>query len=92
MAGFDFDYSGTIIHSNGGRLTELGTQSEEGQARKRERTLILRLNPDNKLAATPDYNSVTGDKIFSSDNPAMVKLNPCVYELIGLFLHDSSGE
>lgn len=79
MTGFGWDYSGTVLHSNGGRLGELGIESGDDI---KDRTLLLRLAPAGALEGTPDYKAVLGDGKFSSDNPAMKKLNPRVYEMI----------
>lgn len=88
MAGFGFDGSGCIIHCNGGRLTEMGEKPQEGKTRE-EKVLGLSLEPDEKMLSTPEYERVIGDKTFSSDNPAMIKLNPRVYQMICIF---SSGK
>lgn len=79
MTGFGWDYSGTVVHSNGGRMTELGTASGE---EIKDRTLLLRLEPATALLKTAEYNTVLGDGTFLSDNPAMRKLNPRVYIII----------
>jgi hypothetical protein len=79
MTGFGWDYSGTVLHSNGGRMVELGTGAGE---EIKDRTLILRLEPAMALQKTPDYKAVLGDVNYFSDNPAMRKLNPRVYEII----------
>jgi len=76
--GFGWDYSGTVIHSNGGRVGELGTLSGEEIV---NRTLLLRLEPRFALQKTREFNDVNGEKEFFSNNPAMKKLNPRVYEL-----------
>jgi len=75
LMGFDWDYGGTIVDCNGGRLIELGSN---GQAK----TLVLRLTPSNSLRLLPEYQSVSGESDFTSDNVAMKKLNPRVYEMI----------
>jgi hypothetical protein len=79
MAGFAWDYSGTVLHANGGRMVELGTAAGE---EIKDRTLLLRLEPATSLQKTPEYNAVLGDANYFSDNPAMRKLNPRVYEMI----------
>ena len=78
LMGFGWDYSGTVIHSNGGRVGELGTLSGEEIV---NRTLLLRLEPRFALQKTREFNDVNGEKEFFSNNPAMKKLNPRVYEL-----------
>jgi hypothetical protein len=82
LAGFGWDYEGTILHCNGGTLNELGTETEQGI---QSRTMILRLRPDSISQQVGIYESVLGDREFPSDNPAMQKLNPTVYEMIIYF-------
>jgi hypothetical protein len=79
LTGFGWDYSGTVLHSNGGRISELGNASGEEIT---GRTLLLRLEPASALQRTAEYKAVLGDGKFLSDNPAMRKLNPSVYEII----------
>ena len=79
MTGFGWDYSGTVMHANGGRMVELGTAAGE---EIKDRTLLLRLEPATALLKTPEYNAVLGDVNYFSDNPAMKKLDPRVYEMI----------
>lgn len=82
MTGFGWDYSGTVMHANGGRMVELGTAAGE---EIKDRTLLLRLEPATALLKTPEYSAVLGDVNYFSDNPAMKKLNPRVYEIIVAF-------
>ena len=79
MTGFGWDYSGTVLHSNGGRMVELGTAAGE---EIKDRTLLLRLETETSLQKSPEYNAVLGDANYFSDNPALRKLNPRVYEII----------
>ena len=79
MTGFGWDYSGTVLHSNGGRMVELGTAPGE---EIKDRTLLLRLETETSLQKSPEYNAVLGDANYFSDNPALRKLNPRVYEII----------
>jgi hypothetical protein len=79
MTGFGWDYSGTVLHSNGGRMVELGIAAGE---EIKNRTLLLRLEPATALLKTPEYNAVLGDVNYFSDNPALRKLNPRVYEMV----------
>ena len=85
LLGFGWDYGGTVMHSNGGRLVELGIMTSKGQE---SRTLILRLDSGTAPVFTSDYETVLGDRDFSSGNPAMQKLNPRVEEMINLFKRD----
>lgn len=78
LLGFAWDYGGSIVDCNGGVLKELGTQADRGSA---GRTLILRVSPGPEWRGTREYGSVKGDRDFSSDNPAMKKMNPTVYEM-----------
>ena len=82
MTGFGWDYSGTVLHSNGGRMAELGTAMGE---EIKNRMLLLRLEPATALQKMPEYNGVLGDANYFSDNPALRKLNPRVYEMIIFF-------
>jgi hypothetical protein len=79
LTGFGWDYSGTVLHSNGGILKEFGIEKDDEIS---GRTLILRLEPAASLRRTRQYQSVLGDKQFLSNNRAMRFLNPRVYEII----------
>ncbi len=68
LAGFGWDYGGTIVDCNGGALRELGC-GERGYV---NRTLLLRLS-----GAGP-----AGDGYLLSDNPEMQKANPVIYEMV----------
>jgi hypothetical protein len=86
LAGFAWDYQGTIIDCNQGRFKELGCVDPKRPSRKIQgRKIILRLIPDEKTSALPEYRAVQGDRYFSSGHPAMQKLNPRVHEKIILF-------
>jgi hypothetical protein len=86
LMGFAWDYGGTIIDCNHGRLKEIGcirktSSSTEG------RNIILRLAPEaefdgnGEFDGNKDYEAVLGDQEFSSAHPSMQKLNPRVYEI-----------
>jgi hypothetical protein len=75
IAGFAFDYSGTVISWSQGALE----QELDSPGR-----VILRLEPPQDQWQQPDYRSVLGDRSFSSGHPAMQRLNPSVYQLIWL--------
>lgn len=79
LAGFGWDYSGSILDSDGGALKELGIQTDRGI---KDRTLILRVSPRSELQGSSEYRSVLGDRTFKSDHPAMRWLKPSVYEII----------
>lgn len=83
LAGFAWDYEGTVTHANGGILRELGTRSGEEIT---GRTLLLRLSPAKKFHGTPAYKAVIGDGTFLSSDRSMQKLNPVVYEMIVEFI------
>ena len=78
LVGFAWDYGGTIVDCNGGRLKELGTHASGGLE---GRTLILRVSPDQRWRGSREYGSVKGDRQFSSDHPAMRRMNPTVYSM-----------
>jgi hypothetical protein len=82
LTGFAWDYSGTVLHSNGGRLSELGVEKGE---EIEGRTLLLRLEPTSAGQRTAEYNAVLGDEKFLSDIAPMQKLDPRVYEIIVVF-------
>jgi hypothetical protein len=79
ITGFAWDYDGTVVHSNGGNLTELGAGSGENIV---GRTLLLRLSPAGSGRLLPEYKKVLGDKVFLSSEAAMKKINPTVYEMV----------
>jgi hypothetical protein len=78
LTGFAYDYSGTIIDWNGGRLASLRSGLPHA---------FIRLEPDNAPAASTeaDYKDVLGDRDFSSNREAMQRLNPRAYEFIVSF-------
>jgi hypothetical protein len=77
LAGFGWDYSGTTASFNGGRLDSLWRRDTVlgGAA-------LLRLDP--QTAGAPDSLAaqVEGDRLFSSDHPAMRLLNPRIYQIL----------
>lgn len=80
LAGFGWDYSGTVESWNHGVL-EQELHEVNDPAR-----VVLRLMPsDEDSSRRAEYQSVIGDRPFSSGHPAMQKLDPTVYELIWLF-------
>lgn len=82
LAGFGWDYEGTILHCNGGRLSELGVEKNGDIQRS---GLIVRLGPSSESQSDKTYESVIGDRRFLSAVPAMQELNPRVYEIVVLF-------
>ncbi len=79
LAGFGWDYSGTILDCDGGALKELGVQTPTGI---HGRTLLIRVAPQAKWQGSPEYRMVLGDRSFQSNHAAMRKLNPTVYTMI----------
>jgi hypothetical protein len=84
LAGFGWDYSGTIVHGNGGRIREFGV--DRGTLGIQGRSLIVRLLPKHRSDVSPEYEKqygrVMGDKSFWSSDPAMQLLDPQVYQII----------
>lgn len=76
LAGFAFDYSGTVISWNHGALER--ELDHPGR-------VILRLMPSESASERSDARALQGDRKFSSGHPAMQKLNPPIYEVIWLF-------
>jgi hypothetical protein len=86
MFGFDWDYSGTIVDGGGGNLKFLGYDS--GSDGIKDRTLLLRMNPASDYSSKiseQESRAVVGEQVVKSDNKAMRKLNPTVYEITVLF-------
>jgi len=78
MAGFGWDYSGTVMSwENGSLATEL--DGEHGR-------VIVRLDcrPGGNVSQD-EQNQVMGDGDFSSHHPVMQKLNPVAYQIIWVF-------
>jgi hypothetical protein len=76
LLGFQWDYSGTVISWNGGKLSRTFGKNNE--------FVTLRLSPQtfNNRALEKDLNAVVGDGEFSSKNKSMQKINPKVYFVI----------
>lgn len=76
LAGFGWDYQGTVLSWEGGRLeTSAGASCR----------MIVRLGPTRGAAGSDvewAYGQVRGDRSFSSTHPAMRLLNPKIYELL----------
>lgn len=79
MTGFAWDYEGTVLHADGGKLSALGEFSGE---EIKGQTLMLRLAPAERFRLSAEYRSVMGDEGFFSDNAAMKMINPTVYQMI----------
>jgi hypothetical protein len=76
LAGFAFDYSGTVLSWNGGALE--GVFVSDGT--KKVFVRLIYSEP-----APPEHREVLGDRSFSSGHPAMQKINPHVYQMIFVF-------
>jgi len=76
LAGFDWDYSGTVLSWNSGALE--GVFGSEGRKK-----VFLRLIYSDPAPA--EHRAVQGDRSFSSGHPAMQKINPHVYQMIFIF-------
>jgi hypothetical protein len=72
LAGFAWDYGGTIVDWQGGRLGAVATERCR---------LIVRLAPPPN-ANRDLVEQVVGDRDFPSDHPAMRGLNPAAYQVI----------
>ena len=76
LAGFAWDYEGTVISWNGGALAQ---ELKDGNNHTSQ--VMLRLS----CQRCSQSASVQGDRTFSSANPAMQDLNPTVYNMLWLF-------
>ena len=88
LTGFAWDYEGTVVHANGGKLGELGIGSGDDIT---GRTLQLRLSPSGRFRNSPEYKKVLGDIVFLSTDPAMKAINPVVYEMVVEFTERYQG-
>ncbi len=82
VAGYGWDYGGTVINWNGGNLEHLRSDMQGAR-------VSLRLHPVDKAvpaALTPLARElsigIAGDKPVSSGHPEMKKLNPAVHEIV----------
>jgi hypothetical protein len=87
LMGFGWDYQGTFMNSNQGKLTYMdrGNSTEESSAGGK---MLIRMQPaqtSENTSKADSYNTVHGDRELSSDLPAMQKLNPIVNEMIVYF-------
>jgi len=74
LAGFAWDYSGTVLSwENGSLAKDLG----DSQSR-----VIIRLDSPTSESTGKDVDQVLGDKEFPSNHPVMQKLNPTTYQII----------
>jgi hypothetical protein len=74
--GFGWDYSGTVVSWEGGKLETFKSAQEHGHR------LIVRLTPDPPAETTPDEaDRISGDRELLSSDPLIQRLNPKVYDL-----------
>jgi hypothetical protein len=76
LAGFGWDYSGTVVSWERGKLEKEFTTNGR---------VILRLKPIEeiyKMVSPQEAQSVMGDQDFRSDKKVMQKINPRVYEIV----------
>jgi len=76
LAGFAWDYGGTILSWAGGLL-------EKDFGSNGDKKVFIRLSEDNSHSA--DARQVLGDREFSSGHPAMQTINPHIYQMVFVF-------
>lgn len=77
LAGFDWDYAGTVLSWNSGVL--------EGVLGSDARTKVFLRLGYSPGPVPPEHRAVQGDRSFSSGHPAMQKINPHVYQMVFMF-------
>lgn len=76
LTGFGWDYAGTVMSWDGGRLEEpFGGTSRA----------LVRLAPAPGVATDSAAQTVAGDRLFRSSDPVMRRLDPAVYEMVVIF-------
>jgi len=80
LAGFDFDYSGTVTSWRGGRLEKVSGPACEIKVRLLP---VLPKSPSRQQLAAGE--ATEGDRDFESANPNMQLLNPRVYEVLLIY-------
>jgi len=80
LAGFDFDYSGTVTSWLGGHLESVSGPACEIKVRLQP---SLPKSPSREQRATRE--ATEGDRDFRSSDPNMQLLNPRVYEVLLLY-------
>lgn len=79
LYGFEWDYGGQLVDSNGGSLKDLPHEDPEGGFRGG--ALLLTFQPDPPVAEkvpADQYAQVSGDSTFESSHPVMQALDPRV--------------
>jgi len=74
LAGFGWDYSGTVLSWENGSLAK-----DLGHSQSR---VIIRLDSPTPESADKEVEQVLGDRGFPSNHPVMQKLNPTAYQII----------
>lgn len=86
LAGFGWDYGGTVLDSNGGVLVELGFEDPDKPSSDwLRRTLLLRVGPKprpRKDVSMEEYQTITGDIRLLSDHPVLRKVTLKVHDII----------
>jgi|GEM_PF-1227054 len=86
LAGFGWDYGGTVLDSNGGVLVELGYQDPDKPSSEwLRRALLLRVGPKplpRRDVTMEEYDSITGDIRLLSDHPVLRKVKLKVHDII----------
>ncbi len=86
LAGFGWDYSGTILDCNDGKLRSLGWVDPSAPSKGiLGRRMLLRLDAGPESFQSTEYQNLLGDHSFLSDHPDMQALNPRVYQMIVYF-------
>jgi hypothetical protein len=77
LAGFEWDYEGTVMSWRGGALERLNAAGTR---------VVLRLVPTReKWKASTDLEAVAGEGPFRSDHPVMRRLNPRIVQMMVLY-------
>lgn len=77
LAGFDFDYSGTVLSWLGGRLESIGDPACDIKVR-----LSPRMPKSPSGAQLAAREATVGERAFQSSDAKMQLLNPAVYEVL----------
>jgi hypothetical protein len=76
LAGFNWDYGGTVLSWSDGFL-------EKDFGSNGDKKAFFRLSADHSHLA--DTNLVQGDRDFSSGHPVMQTINPSIYQMVFTF-------
>jgi hypothetical protein len=93
MAGFGWDYSGTVMSWDLGTLAHDLGQFDEQQGVEHGR-IILRLDggaANTEPLTKEEGMQVVGDRNFSSNHPVLQKMNPCVSEMVWVFPQETKN-